>query len=64
MRGPDRAALRTAAIGFLLSGLNLFAMTTLRELAALSNAVGEPALAQDATALAAEVEAALKRAGA
>ncbi|MGW8136540.1 glycoside hydrolase family 125 protein [Sphingomonas zeae] len=42
---------------------NLFAMTTLRELAALSNAVGEPALAQDATALAAEVEAALKHFG-
>ncbi len=42
---------------------NLFAMTTLRELAALSSAVGEPALAQDATALAAEVEAALKQFG-
>lgn len=42
---------------------NLFAMTTLRELAALSNAVGEAALAQDATALAAEVEAALKQFG-
>ncbi|KTT98010.1 Tat pathway signal protein [Sphingomonas yabuuchiae] len=42
---------------------NLFAMTTLRELAALSNAVGEPALAQDATALAAEVEGALKQFG-
>jgi len=42
---------------------NLFAMTTLRELATLSNAVGEPALAQDATALAAEVEGALKQHG-
>jgi len=42
---------------------NLFAMTTLRELAALSNAVGEPALAQDATLLATEVEAALKQFG-
>ncbi|WP_294280502.1 glycoside hydrolase family 125 protein [uncultured Sphingomonas sp.] len=42
---------------------NLFAMTTLRELAALSNAVGEPVLAQDATALAAEVEGALKQFG-
>jgi len=42
---------------------NLFAMTTLRELAALSNAVGEPALAQDATTLAAEVEAALRQFG-
>lgn len=42
---------------------NLFAMTTLRELAALSNAVGEPALAQDATTLAAEVEAALRQHG-
>jgi len=42
---------------------NLFAMTTLRELAALSSAVGEPALAQDATMLAAEVEAALRQHG-
>ncbi|WP_433910262.1 glycoside hydrolase family 125 protein [Sphingomonas yabuuchiae] len=42
---------------------NLFAMTTLRELAALSSAVGEPALAQDATELAAEVEAALRQFG-
>ncbi|MDZ7281507.1 glycoside hydrolase family 125 protein [Sphingomonas sanguinis] len=42
---------------------NLFAMTTLREVAALSNAVGESALAQDATTLAAEVEAALRQFG-